>query len=121
MGKVLSSTRGVLTLHQYLGAIVAAWSTYGTFKMNNSLSWRIPSLLQCIPSLYQLCLIYLVPESPRWLVAKGLRAEAKRTLAKYHAGGDETLLLIQCEISEINSAIELEKMQNTRSYLDFFS
>lgn len=30
---------------QFLGAIVAAWTTYGTFKMNNSWSQKILSLL----------------------------------------------------------------------------
>ncbi len=89
--------------------------------MKNSWSWRIPSLLQCIPSIYQGSLIYLVPESPRWLVANGRRAEAKQILAKYHAGDDENSILIQCEIAEIDSAIEMEKIQNKRSYLDFFA
>ncbi len=27
----------------YLGAIVAAWATFGTFSLDNSWSWRIPS------------------------------------------------------------------------------
>lgn len=30
----------------FLGAIVAAWTTYGTFRIQNTWSWRIPSLLQ---------------------------------------------------------------------------
>lgn len=37
----------------YSGAIVAAWSTYGTFQIPNSWSWRVPSLLQGLPSLFQ--------------------------------------------------------------------
>jgi MFS family permease len=30
----------------YLGSIVAAWTTYGTFQRQNDWSWRIPSLVQ---------------------------------------------------------------------------
>jgi MFS family permease len=37
----------------YLGSIVAAWATYGTFRINNDWSWRIPSLLQGLPSILQ--------------------------------------------------------------------
>lgn len=45
--------------------------TYGTFRINSSWSWRIPSALQGLPSVLQLALIWFVPESPRWLLSKG--------------------------------------------------
>ncbi|KAF4964877.1 hypothetical protein FSARC_7222 [Fusarium sarcochroum] len=108
--------------NQFLGAVVAAWSTYGTFKLESSWSWRIPSLLQSIPSVYQMLLIYLVPESPRWLISHGKLADARKVLNKYYAGRDtdaDISPLMQYEMAEIESAIELEKVQNTNSYLDF--
>ncbi|KAL0943527.1 hexose transporter protein (Lactose permease) [Colletotrichum truncatum] len=108
----------------FLGAIVAAWATYGTFKIPNSWSWRIPSLLQAIPSVYQGLLIYFLPESPRWLVSRGKVSEARAVLNKYHAGeqGDSDISpLVRYEMVEIEAAIELEKLQNKRSYLDFFA
>ena len=37
----------------YRAPEVAAWSTYGTFKIQNSWSWRIPSVLQGVPSIIQ--------------------------------------------------------------------
>ncbi|KAJ3547442.1 hypothetical protein NM208_g1514 [Fusarium decemcellulare] len=108
----------------FLGAIVAAWATYGTFKIDNSWSWKIPSLLQCVPSIYQAALIYIVPESPRWLVSHGRLSEARVILNRYHAGQNteaEVSPLVNYEMAEIEAAIELEKTQNTRSYLDFLS
>jgi MFS family permease len=36
-----------------LGALMAAWITYGTFSMQNSWAWRLPSLLQCTFSIVQ--------------------------------------------------------------------
>ena len=92
--------------------------------MNNSWSWKIPSLLQGVPSLYQLFLIYLVPESPRWLVSRGRISEARKILNKYHAGENtdaDISPLVRYEMAEIESAIEMEQLQNTRSYLDFFA
>lgn len=93
----------------YSGAIVAAWSTFGTFKIASSWSWRIPSLLQAVPSFLQFGLIFLCPESPRWLVSKGRQAEALKTLAYYHADGNDQDPLVQFEFEEIRAAIELDK------------
>lgn len=49
----------------YFGAIFAAWSTYGTYKLQTTWSWRIPSLLQAAVPFVQLLGLYWVPESPR--------------------------------------------------------
>lgn len=93
----------------YSGAIVAAWSTFGTFKINSSWAWRIPSVLQGIPSVLQLCLLWFGPESPRWLVSKGRDAQALNVLAYYHADGNEQDPLVQFEYEEIKAAIDLDR------------
>ncbi|CAH0057188.1 unnamed protein product [Clonostachys solani] len=103
----------------YAGAIVAAWATYGTFRMPNSWSWRIPSLLQALVSVFQGLLIYLVPESPRWLIANGRTDEATRILCKYHSGTQEPDELVRLQIAEITSAIEFERSLESSSYLQF--
>ncbi|TFK46860.1 general substrate transporter [Heliocybe sulcata] len=93
----------------YSGAIIAAWSTYGTFKLPSTWAWRIPSLLQGIPSILQVFLIWFVPESPRWLVSKGKDQQALRTLAYYHADGNEEDPLVQYEYEEIRAAIDFDR------------
>ncbi|CAI6092325.1 unnamed protein product [Clonostachys chloroleuca] len=92
----------------YLGGIIAAWCTFGTFKIPSPWSWRIPSLLQGLVPFIQLLFIYFVPESPRWLVAQGRLAEARNFFIKYHAGGDENSPLVEFEIDEVETAITLE-------------
>lgn len=52
-------------MKQYLGALLAAWVTYATFKINSDWAWRIPSALQGTIPLIQLICIWWVPESPR--------------------------------------------------------
>ncbi|KAF8149400.1 general substrate transporter [Crassisporium funariophilum] len=93
----------------YLGSIIAAWTTFGTFSLNNSWAWRIPSALQGLPSVMQIFLIWFVPESPRWLVSKGREAEALKTLAYYHANGNANDPLVQYEFEEIRAAIAFDR------------
>ncbi|KAJ8494488.1 hypothetical protein ONZ45_g3409 [Pleurotus djamor] len=93
----------------YSGAIVAAWSTFGTFRIPNTWSWRIPSALQGIPSVAQVLLIWFAPESPRWLVSKGKEDQALKILAYYHADGNANDPLVQYEFNEIKNAIELDR------------
>ncbi|KIL88267.1 lactose permease [Fusarium avenaceum] len=104
-----------------LGALSAAWITYGTFRMNSSWAWRVPSILQALSSILQLCLCFVIDESPRWLVAKEREAEAENLLIKYHANGDRNNPAVAVEMEEIRTAIRLEnEAMNSTSYLSFF-
>nr|XP_019001277.1 uncharacterized protein I203_05982 [Kwoniella mangroviensis CBS 8507]OCF64738.1 hypothetical protein I203_05982 [Kwoniella mangroviensis CBS 8507] len=105
----------------YLGSIVAAWTTYGTFRINNTWGWRIPSLLQGLPSAVQLLLIFFVPESPRWLVDHGRDEQAIKVITKHHCGGNSDDPLVAFEYNEIREALRLEKAANKSStYLSLF-
>lgn len=87
----------------------ASWTCFGTEFIKNNWSWRIPSMLQGIPSVFQFFLILWGPESPRWLVSKGKDTQALKTLAHYHADGDETDALVLYEFNEIKAGIELDR------------
>lgn len=76
----------------YLGSIIAAWLTFGTNHIPNHWSWRIPSLVQALPSILQLAFVWVVPESPRWHINKGHEDKALATLAKVHAEGNSKFL-----------------------------
>jgi sugar porter (SP) family MFS transporter len=93
----------------YSGAIVAAWSTFGSFRIQSSWAWRLPSLLQGIPSAVQIALVLFAPESPRWLVSKGRNDQALKTLAYYHADGNDQDPLVQYEFEEIKAAIDFDR------------
>ena len=48
----------LFTASGFVGAIAAAGCTLGTFAMDNSWSWRIPSALQLGPTAFQLVFIW---------------------------------------------------------------
>ncbi|KAH8113763.1 hexose transporter [Phellopilus nigrolimitatus] len=105
----------------YAGSIVAAWTTFGSFRIPSSWAWRLPSLLQGLPSMLQVCLVWFAPESPRWLVANGRDVQALKTLAYYHADGNEQDPLVQYEFEEIKAAIGFDRAVAANvGWLSFF-
>ena len=104
----------------YVGSIVAAWLTFGTNNIQSNWSWRAPTLVMAFPSVIQLCFIWTVPESPRWLISKGKLEKAHQVLAKCHANGDMNDELVVLEVQEIRDTITLEMEYESMSWLEFF-
>lgn len=104
-----------------VGALIVSWLAFGTSFVPNEWSWRVPALLQALPSLIQGTFIYWVPESPRYHIAKDRHDVALKMLAKYHANGDENNATVQFEFQEIKETLRLEfEASSSSSYLDFF-
>jgi sugar porter (SP) family MFS transporter len=103
-----------------LGAIINTWLTFGTKRIDNNWSWRIPTIVQGAPSIIQLLFIFFIPESPRWLISKDRADEALQTLAKYHANGNIEDPTVQFEYVEIRETLRIEFLaKKSSSYLDF--
>ncbi|SPO02438.1 related to hexose transporter protein [Cephalotrichum gorgonifer] len=105
----------------FLGSILAACITLGTVEIIGDWAWRLPSLLQMAPSLLQVTTVFLLPESPRWLVSKDREDEALEILVKYHAEGDANSLLVQAEMQQITSTIRLEMESAKQSWWSIVS
>ncbi|KAJ8118520.1 hypothetical protein OPT61_g517 [Boeremia exigua] len=104
----------------FIGAIIAAAIAIRTTHIKGDWSWRIPSLLQICPSMLQICTVFLLPESPRWLISKDRDDEAFAILTKYHAEGDADSVLVKAEMAQIRSTIKLEMEHSNQSWLDLF-
>ncbi|KFY45409.1 hypothetical protein V495_03000 [Pseudogymnoascus sp. VKM F-4514 (FW-929)] len=103
-----------------LGACVCAFIALGTINIKNDWSWRSITIIQGAPSLIQICVIFWIPESPRWLIAKERSDEALNILAKYHANGDRTNPTVQFEYHEMKETITMEYQAKVNSsYFDF--
>ncbi|KAJ5103767.1 hypothetical protein N7532_004296 [Penicillium argentinense] len=98
----------------YVGAIIAAWTVFGTIKYTSEASWRIPVAMQAAMPLIQFIGIWFLPESPRWLCSKNRHGEAFAILVKYHADGDRDDAFCAFEFHEIQETIRLER-ENTQN------
>lgn len=82
--------------------------------------WRIALGIQLIPAIILGCLIFLFPESPRWLVDKGQDEKALATLAKLHAHGDEHDPFVIAEFEQIRAQVHHERAVEAKSYIELF-
>ncbi|CAK7212566.1 hypothetical protein SEUCBS140593_001546 [Sporothrix eucalyptigena] len=105
----------------YLGSIFSAWITYGTLGWDSDWSWRFPCLLQVVAPTLVLGHLFIIPESPRWLVHHGKEDKALAILTKYHANGEVEDELIRYEYEEICYAIQQEEENKRTRFTDFFA
>ncbi|KAF2849538.1 hexose transporter-like protein [Plenodomus tracheiphilus IPT5] len=105
----------------FVGSLTAAGISFGTLSIESDWAWRIPALLQAGPSLLQIVFIFLIPESPRFLISKERHEEAWRTLVTYHAEGDSTSRFAAAEMAQIQHTIRIELAHSQRSWLEFLT
>ncbi|OAA61799.1 hexose transporter protein [Niveomyces insectorum RCEF 264] len=105
----------------YLGSLIGSWVAFGTNNLAGQWAWRVPVMLQAIPSLVQMVMIWTVPESPRWLISKGKAERAKQILAKYHAQGDLNDELVNVEFDEIQQTLSLEQEYEKNAWSELWS
>ncbi|OAG38060.1 hypothetical protein AYO21_07782 [Fonsecaea monophora] len=67
------------------GTLVAQWIGVAFYHVNGSGGWRGPLAIQCLFPALILGLIWLLPESPRWLYMKGRSEDALKVLIRLHS------------------------------------
>ncbi|KAK3049095.1 hypothetical protein LTR09_009514 [Extremus antarcticus] len=90
--------------------MIASWLTLGTFFLENSGQWRIPFALQLVPAIVLIAFLFLVPESPRWLMLRDRHEDAIESLRRYLGKGlssDDDV--VQNEYKSIRGSLEIER------------
>lgn len=74
---------GVVTTGFFIGTgiTMSLWVDFGFYYLRGTGAWRAPLALQIAFSLVVMASIFLLPESPRWLMKKGQVDEAREVLS----------------------------------------
>lgn len=107
------SIRGRITALQQsflgVGAVLAGWITYGCYvSLKTDAQYRLPLGLQMVPTFFLTIFIFMLPESPRWLVLKGKTELGLKTLAKLHSNGDIADAFVLSEFALIQADVDKE-------------
>jgi sugar porter (SP) family MFS transporter len=72
-----------------IGISVSFFSNYFLLSLGDG-AWRFMLAMQAVPAALYLILLFLVPESPRWLLTKGRESAARAVLQSVHGGSAES-------------------------------
>ncbi len=78
-------------------------------------TWRWMLGLESLPALIYFFLLFLIPNSPRWLVMKGRETEAMAVLSKTNGEANATSIL-----AEIKQSLAESKLQKGSSVMELF-
>ncbi|RGP75393.1 sugar transporter stl1 [Fusarium sporotrichioides] len=80
------SSRGIYVCAQLstlnFGIFLVYWIDYALSSHQGSYAWRVPVILQCVPIIVMICLLKIIPETPRWLAAHDRPEECLKVLAR---------------------------------------
>lgn len=102
-----------------IGLLLAALVNYGTQDRTDSGSYRIPLAIQFAWSIILCGGMFMLPETPRFLIKKGHSEKAMKSLKFLRRLDEGHPALIQ-EHQEIYSNYQYEKSLGTASYIDCF-
>jgi len=100
------------------GVVVAYWLEFGLSFVGNGdtqIRWRLPVAFQILPLFAFMSVVWLMPESPRWLVKAGRDEEALRILGNLRADGDASSPRVVQEYDDIVEIVALERKHAGRN------
>ena len=82
--------------------------------------WIIPTAMQLIPAVLLLALVPLTPESPRWLLLRRRKQEAKQVLDKIRPKHDVDSGATAAEVEALEQLINESLATEPGTWLDLF-
>lgn len=100
-----------------VGTLIASGVCYRSQFIESTWAWRLPSIIQIVPSILCACVLLFIPESPRWLIDQDRHAEALEVLAVVNSGGDKSDPIVLLQYQEITDTIAWEKGEGAQQTL----
>ena len=93
------STFSLVFVANYVGIVIAYWINFGVRDTGITFRWRFPLAFMVVPMVIVILTAFLLPESPRWLMANQRRPEAVEILRKIRGdlSADDPALLAELE------------------------
>ena len=119
-----AQTRGVIAgsmiLFNALGNLWGAGMSRAYALETSNRGWQIPTAMQLLPPFIILTCIWITPESPRWLVLKGRRDDALRSLNRLRPKHDAEIKYTDAEIDAIELSFQEEGGRDQGRWVDLF-
>lgn len=97
---------GLFQFNIVVGILVAYLSNYALLSLlPDDVAWRYMFGVEAVPALVFVLLLFLVPESPRWLMTAGRRDEAIETIERLSSSAEEA----RFQREEIEEALRSEE------------
>ena len=98
------------------GIFFVYWIDYAFSTHINSYAWRIPVVLQCMFIIPMMFILWIIPESPRWLAAHERPIECFAVLQRLRCNEDQ--VIVQRLHGEILQTVEYETSIGAGSWKD---
>ncbi|GAA5914242.1 sugar porter family MFS transporter [Sporobolomyces salmoneus] len=102
-----------------IGLLIASIVVNATKDFSGASSYQIPIGIQFVWAAILGIGLFILPESPRWLLLKGRDEDARRSLARIFKSDPDSQTVNE-ELAEIAANIHHERSLGTATYLDCF-
>lgn len=91
--------RGFLIMNEGMligfGIMVSYWIDFGFYFATGTIRWRFPIAFQCFFAIIVMLGLFILPDSPRWLLKKNYRNEARDVIARLNGVEEDDEVVVE--------------------------
>lgn len=100
------------------GIMIMFYISFGCSYLKGTKAFRVPWGLQMLPAVFLFFMLFLLPESPRWLAKQDRWEDAEKVLILVHGKGDPNNPFVRSEMREIREDVEFERHNADVTYYE---